>query len=147
MTQVLKLTLSLALATLVAFGAIGLATMPQMAHAQQGTTTTTTGGTLGAGDFLPTDFVDNTGLGGSDENSLENTIGNLIRTVIQFLGIVAVVIVLYGGFRWMTASGNDEKVAQAKKILIAGLIGLAIVLLSLAITNFAISSILDASTL
>lgn len=147
MTQVLKLTLSLALTALVAFGAIGLATMPQMAHAQQGTGTGSGTSSLGASDFLPTDFVENTGLGGSDENSLENTIGNLIRTVIQFLGIVAVVIVLYGGFRWMTASGNDEKVAQAKKILIAGLIGLAIVLLSLAITNFAISSILDASAL
>lgn len=145
MTQVIKFTLGLALTALVAFGAVGLA-VPQMAHAQQGTSTTTGTGVLGANDFLPSDFVENTGLGGSDENSLENTIGNLIRTVIQFLGIVAVVIVLYGGFRWMTASGNDEKVAQAKKILIAGLIGLAIVLMSLAITNFAIRSILSAST-
>lgn len=97
---------------------------------------------LGADELLPSSFTDTTGLGNAN---LETTIGALIKTVIRFLGIVAVIVVLYGGFKWMTASGNDEKVADAKRILIAGLIGLAIVLTSLAITNFVISQILTAA--
>ena len=101
------------------------------------------GGALTADDLLPTTFTDTTGLGTAD---LEGTIGALIKTVIRFLGIVAVIIVLYGGFKWMTASGNDEKVAEAKRILIAGLIGLAIVLTALAITQFAFSQILTATS-
>lgn len=99
-------------------------------------------GVLGASDLLPDTFTDQTGLGDAD---LQVTIGALIKTVIRFLGIIAVVVVLYGGFKWMTASGNDEKVAEAKRILIAGLIGLAIVLTALAITNFVIGQILSAT--
>lgn len=97
---------------------------------------------LDADDLLPTAFTNETGLGDAD---LQVTIGALIKTVIRFLGIIAVVVVLYGGFKWMTASGNDEKVAEAKRILIAGLIGLAIVLTALAITNFVIGQILGAT--
>lgn len=93
-------------------------------------------------DFLPTDFTDNTGLGEAD---LQETIGNLIRVALGFLGVVAVCIVLFGGFKWMTAGGNDEKVSEAKRLLIAGLIGLAIILSAYAIVEFVISSILEAT--
>lgn len=93
-------------------------------------------------DFLPSDFTDNTGLGEAD---LQETIGNLIRVALGFLGVVAVCIVLFGGFKWMTAGGNDEKVSEAKRLLIAGLIGLAIILSAYAIVEFVISSILTAT--
>ena len=42
---------------------------------------------------------------------------NIIRVALGFLGIVAVAIVLYGGFVWMTAAGNEERLSKAKKIL------------------------------
>lgn len=99
-------------------------------------------GALTTDDFLPTDFTDNTGLGEAD---LQETIGNLIRVALGFLGVVAVCIVLFGGFKWMTAGGNDEKVSEAKRLLIAGLIGLAIILSAYAIVEFVISNILIAT--
>ena len=104
----------------------------QTAHAQQ----------LETDDFFDDDFTDSTGLGTSD---LKSTIGNLIRVFLGFLGIIAVLIVLLGGFKWMTASGNDEKVGEAKRLLIAGVIGLAIILSAYAITSFVIESVLEAS--
>ncbi|PIX62107.1 hypothetical protein CO057_02285 [Candidatus Uhrbacteria bacterium CG_4_9_14_0_2_um_filter_41_50] len=104
----------------------------QTAHAQQ----------LETDDFFDEDFTDSTGLGQAD---LKSTIGNLIRVFLGFLGIIAVVMVLLGGFKWMTASGNDEKVQDAKKLLVAGIVGLAIILSAYAITTFVISSIIDAS--
>lgn len=97
---------------------------------------------LDASDLLPSEFGDATGLGQAD---LEETTGNIIRIIIGFLGIVAVIIVLLGGFKWMTAGGNDDKVREAKQMLIAGVIGLVIVLTAYAITSFVISSILDAT--
>lgn len=105
---------------------------PQLAHAQA----------LQADDLFDDDFGDSAGLGQAD---LKTTIANLIRVVLGFLGIIAVVIVLYGGFIWMTAGGSDEKVGKAKRMLIAGVIGLAIILSAYAITTFVVTSILEAS--
>ena len=100
-------------------------------------------GTLSTDDLLSSDFGDTTGLGQAD---LQTTIGQLIRVLLGFLGVVAVVIILLGGFKWMTAGGNDEKVAEAKRLIIAGIIGLAIILAAYAIASFVISSVIGATT-
>lgn len=93
--------------------------------------------------LLDPEFSDATGLGEAD---LQSTIGNIINVVLGFLGVIAVVIVLFGGFKWMTAGGNDEKVQEAKKLLIAGVIGLAIIFSAYAITSFVLTSLISAST-
>ncbi len=72
-------------------------------------------------------------------------IARIIRVVIGVLGILSVLIVLYGGFTWMTAAGNEEKLERAKKILIRGVIGLAIILLSFAIASFILSALISAT--
>ena len=54
------------------------------------------------------------------------------------LGIIAVVIVLLGGFKYMI-SGNEEKTTEAKNLIVSGIIGLAIILSAWAITGFVIS--------
>ncbi len=56
---------------------------------------------------------------------------------------MAVVIVLVGGFKWMTAGGNEEKVGAAKKLLVGGLIGLVIVLLAWGISTWVLTTIPD----
>ncbi len=99
-------------------------------------------GELTADDLLSSDFGDTTGLGQED---LDTTIAQLIRVVLAFLGVIAVIIVLIGGFQWMTAGGSDERVAEAKKRLIAGVIGLAIILAAYAITSFVVSSLISAT--
>ena len=115
--------------------------------------TTTTSGTssnqpLQAGDLFggqgtsPTDFAGNAGL---SQGNLVDTISAIIRTILGFLGIVAVVIILFGGFQWMTAGGSPEKVKGAKTLIIQGIIGLVIVLCSFAIAQFVISSIVSAT--
>ncbi|MFN3302066.1 MAG: Mbov_0395 family pilin-like conjugal transfer protein, partial [Patescibacteria group bacterium] len=60
----------------------------------------------------------------------------IIQYLLSFLGVVAIVILIYGGYLWMTARGDEEKVRKAKKVLINGLIGLIIILLSYAIVSF-----------
>ena len=61
---------------------------------------------------------------------------SLINVAMGLLGIIAVVIILIGGFQWMTAGGNDDKVAEARKRIFAGIIGLAIILSAWAIAIF-----------
>jgi len=66
-----------------------------------------------------------------------------IQYILAFLGVVAVVIIIYAGFTWMTAAGNDEKVGKAKKTLMAGVIGLMIILLAYAIAGFVVQRLED----
>jgi hypothetical protein len=71
--------------------------------------------------------------------------GRIINVALGFLGLIAVVIILMGGFKWMTAGGNEDKVSEAKKLLGAGVIGLAIVLAAWAVSSFVIDAIYDAT--
>ena len=70
---------------------------------------------------------------------------NVIRYLLGFLGVVAVVILIYGGFLWMTARGNEEQVKKAKKTIINGLIGLIIIILSFVIVSFVFRVIQEAA--
>ena len=76
---------------------------------------------------------------------VRQTAARIINVALGFLGIVAVVIVLLGGFKWMIAGGNDEKTAEAKKLIVSGIIGLAIILSAWAITSFVISRLVTAT--
>ncbi|MDO8581810.1 MAG: TrbC/VirB2 family protein [bacterium] len=74
------------------------------------------------------------------------TIGNIIRIFLGLLGTIAIVLILYAGFMWMTAAGNEEKIEKAKKILTNAVIGLVLILAAFGIVSFIISSILSASS-
>jgi len=81
---------------------------------------------------------------GLQKADLKTTIGKLLKVALGFLGIIAVIIVLVGGFKYMTAGGSEEKVGDAKKWIISGIIGLAIILSAYAITTFALTSFTNA---
>lgn len=78
---------------------------------------------------------------GETNSDPRETAGRIINFALGFLGILAVGIILYGGFKWMTSGGNEEKVSEAKKILVAGVIGLVIILASWGIASFLINRI------
>lgn len=113
------------------------------AHAEVDDTSSATYDPITANELLDSNFGAATGLGQGD---LNDTIGALIRAALGFLGVIAVVIVLFGGFKWMTAGGNEEKVGEAKKLIIAGIIGLAIILSAYAIASFVIKQLVTATT-
>ncbi len=83
-----------------------------------------------------------TGLTSTD---IRTTIARIIRVAMSLLGIVAVVIVLIGGFKWMTAGGNDDQVGEAKKWIFSGVIGLAIILSAYALASFVINQLVTAT--
>ncbi|MBI5467402.1 MAG: hypothetical protein HY975_04300 [Candidatus Kerfeldbacteria bacterium] len=73
------------------------------------------------------------GLGNAD---LKQTVINILNLALGLLALVAVVMIIIGGFTWLTAGGNEEKVDKAKKIISAAVIGLIIVLLAWAVVIF-----------
>lgn len=69
----------------------------------------------------------------------ETSIPQIFRTIINWaLGIafgVAVIFLIIGGFRYMTAGGNEESVEKGKSSVINALIGIVIIVLSYVIVN------------
>lgn len=92
-----------------------------------------------ANELLPDQVGQTIGTGTQD---IRITIARIIRVALGLLGTVALLIILYAGWTWMTAAGEVEKVNRAKKILAAAVIGLVIILSAFAIASFVISRLL-----
>jgi type IV secretory pathway VirB2 component (pilin) len=86
------------------------------------------------------DYASDIGLSDSDPREV---VTNLITLFMTFLSIIAVIIILVGGFKWMTAQGNQDKVDEARKIISGGVIGLVIILAAWAIANFVLTTVAD----
>lgn len=65
---------------------------------------------------------------------LPATIGQIISLSLGFLGVAFLGIMIYAGYLWMMARGNEQDVEKAKNIIIYAVIGLVVVLSAYAIT-------------
>ena len=67
------------------------------------------------------------------------TIGHLVNVILPLLiigaAILLLVMLLYGGFSWITAGGNPENLGKAQKTMTFAIIGLAIVILSFVVVK------------
>ncbi len=101
-------------------------------------------GTLTADDLGITAIEDSgIKLGGGD---VRQTAARIINVALSFLGIISVIIVLVGGFKYMISGGEEKKTTEAKNLIVSGIIGLAIILSAWAITRFVVNSLLTATS-
>lgn len=68
---------------------------------------------------------------------------SLINSALSLLAAVCVGLLLYAGFLWVWARGNQEEVTKAKDIIQGTIIGLVIVLAALGITQFVFTTVGD----
>ena len=94
-------------------------------------------------DDLGLSYGAETGLGTTDVRS---TVAQIIRVALGLLGIVAVAAIVMGGFMFMTSGGNEEQSGKGTKAMMAGVIGLIIILCAYAIASFVISNLVAATT-
>jgi len=73
--------------------------------------------------------------------NLGMAIGKIIQIFLGFLGILAVILILFAGFLWMTAGGDDAKVTTAKNYIKNAVIGIVIILSAYIITSFVLTQI------
>jgi uncharacterized membrane protein YwzB len=71
-------------------------------------------------------------------------IGGIIQIFLSLLAAIFVVLLILGGYYWMTARGNEEGVKKAKETITNAVIGLVIILLSYAITKFVVTGLTKA---
>jgi hypothetical protein len=62
--------------------------------------------------------------------------GSIIGLILSFIGVIFLLLTIYAGILWMTASGNSAQVTKAKDILINAAIGLILVFAAYSITAF-----------
>lgn len=77
--------------------------------------------------------------------TLPAMVGSIINVVLGFLGILLLFYMLYAGFLWMTAGGDEKKVTKAQDIIKQAVIGLLIIVAAFAISNFVLSSLVNVS--
>jgi len=69
----------------------------------------------------------------------------IVNTAVSILGVISVLLIVYGGGMWLTAAGSDDKVKKAKQIITRTVIGVVIVGLAYAITQFILTELLVTS--
>lgn len=90
------------------------------------------------------DFFPKTGIAGS--SSLSGLMLKIIQLLLTFAGVIGVLILVVGGFWYLTSAGNDEQAEKGKKAIMNAIIGLVVVMLAYAIVTV-ISSTLISDTL
>lgn len=73
--------------------------------------------------------------GGVEKTDVVSYAGIVIQSALTLLGLIFFILMVYSGFRWMTARGSEEDISKARETIIAATIGLIIIIASYAITN------------
>lgn len=78
-----------------------------------------------------------------DENtSLATILGTMVQALLGLVGILFLILTIWGGYQWMTAGGNEERVEKAKKTITQAVTGLVVVLGAWFIYVFIIQDVL-----
>lgn len=77
---------------------------------------------------------------GSDDPNI--IIGQVINAVLGVVGSLALLMFVYGGFTWMLAAGNSERIEKGKNIIIWAVLGLVVIFSAYAIVNFVLTGAL-----
>lgn len=81
--------------------------------------------------------------GGSDIGTIASTVVNIFSIVV---GVVAVIMIIYGGFRYITSGGSSENVGNAKNTIIYAIIGLVIVAIAQILVHFVLNTTTSATS-
>lgn len=84
-----------------------------------------------------------TASGGTNQDKLDGNGGVIevvVNTMLFIAGLLAVIIIIYSGIKYMTANGDKQKIESAKSTLMYAIVGLIITIIAYAIVNFVIGA-------
>lgn len=91
------------------------------------------------------DFKDNPELaeaaGCNTTKKADSVINTVIEIVLAIMGVVAVGVMIYGGYLYMTSIGDASKAKRARDVILYGLVGLVVALLAFAIVSLVGTSV------
>ena len=86
-------------------------------------------------DGMPTELIGDNGV-----------FSRITNTVLLIVGLISVIMLVYGGLRYILSGGDSKKVTDAKNTVLYAIIGLIISLLAYAIVNFVLNSVIGVGT-
>jgi len=84
-------------------------------------------------------------IAGFVDKDIREIAASLINQAIGLSGIILIFLILIAGFKWMLSGGSEEKVAEARRALVAAVIGAIIIFTSYSVANFVMASLLNAT--
>lgn len=135
MIKKLKLTIT---SLLIAFGGFtpllvpvtaGAAIQDSLCSGSQAASGDTTGGSSCQSD-----------IGSGEGEGVKRVAANVVNLISIIVGIISVIFIIYGGFRYITSGGDSGKVGNAKNTLIYAVIGLIVVALAQIIVNVVLTT-------
>lgn len=88
------------------------------------------GANAAKGDGVPTDLIGANGV-----------FTQITNTILYAVGVISVIMLIWGGLRYVTSGGDSKKVTDAKNTIMYAIIGLIIAILAFAVVNFVINAI------
>lgn len=82
----------------------------------------------------------------TNETTLAETLGGIVTVLLSLMGIFFMSLMVYAGYLWMTARGDETQIEKAQTIIRGSIIGLIIILASYSIANFVVPKILEKTT-
>lgn len=82
----------------------------------------------------------------TNQTTFAATLGRVVRTVLSFAGVIFMSLMVYAGFLWMTAKGDEAQIEKAQTVIRGAVIGLVITLGAYSITNFVVPRVLERAT-
>lgn len=89
--------------------------------------------------------VGNEAFQGQSGSQLPEVAGNIIKAFLSIFGVLFLGLMVYGGYLWLNARGNDSQVEKAKDVLTQAVIGLVIVLAAYSITYFVVNALVKST--
>ena|SRR3989344_2648957 len=78
-----------------------------------------------------------------DDSSVSGFVLKIINIALAIAGLIAVLFLIIGGFRYITSAGNEEVAENAKKIILNAIIGIVVIILSFVIVRVISSALTD----
>ena len=79
----------------------------------------------------------------TSDTTFAETIGSVVKGALSMVGVIFLILMVYAGFLWMTARGEEEQVKKSQKIIISSIIGMVIVVSSYSVTDFIVGAVLS----
>lgn len=77
----------------------------------------------------------------SGSSDVKLLIGTIIKYLLGFLGIVFLILIIYGGFIWMMARGDEKEIKKAQDLIKAAVIGVVVMLCAYIIADFVLTDV------
>lgn len=88
----------------------------------------------------------NAGYSQVTETSFSETLGTIVKGALSFVGVIFLILMVYAGYLWMTARGDEGQVDRATDIIRTAIIGFIITMGAYSITAFVVPLILSRTT-